>query len=421
MVKHLSVKNFGPIKEADIEFGDITLLIGPQNSGKTILATLIYTLNRAVYYMLENSIIDILARHLGEKYGDKTYYKEEVKKIVSEDANEIYEKMYKESGEWFNLLHSYLESHLRSNYQIPPEKLVRTRCDKSEIEYTDEYFTVKTLIKSDGKLQSSFIISRNIIKELINFSKYIENISVHKKGQSYSGHYGLTPSEHKRFYIPAERMYLLHYLADILDLVLEIHEKISSRFVTEQQINIYALKKTFLDYVRQLNMITRVPRNFEVLDLGKVVISNRGIITFYDHYHDITVPLYATGSGITQLIGIILPLSIINLDFVVIEEPEINLHADMQLRVAEYLADVSKLKNIQMVLTTHSENFLAKMAHLYAKDAINDLKAYFLNGENGIAEKLEISKETGEAELPESIRKAIEALSEEALELTRLP
>jgi energy-coupling factor transporter ATP-binding protein EcfA2 len=41
-VRTLSVKNFSVINEAEIEFGRITLLIGPQSSGKSVLSKLAY-------------------------------------------------------------------------------------------------------------------------------------------------------------------------------------------------------------------------------------------------------------------------------------------------------------------------------------------------------------------------------------------
>src|SRR5260370_41351512 len=34
---HLKVENFGPIKSADVRFGDLTVLVGPQATGKSIL------------------------------------------------------------------------------------------------------------------------------------------------------------------------------------------------------------------------------------------------------------------------------------------------------------------------------------------------------------------------------------------------
>src|SRR5690349_313045 len=37
----LKVKSFGPIDEADVHFGDLTLLVGPQASGKSIFIQLL--------------------------------------------------------------------------------------------------------------------------------------------------------------------------------------------------------------------------------------------------------------------------------------------------------------------------------------------------------------------------------------------
>ena len=36
-MEKLKLKSFGPISEAEINFGDLTLLVGPQASGKSIL------------------------------------------------------------------------------------------------------------------------------------------------------------------------------------------------------------------------------------------------------------------------------------------------------------------------------------------------------------------------------------------------
>jgi len=37
----LTVRNLGPIRRADIEIGDLTLLVGPQASGKSIFLRLL--------------------------------------------------------------------------------------------------------------------------------------------------------------------------------------------------------------------------------------------------------------------------------------------------------------------------------------------------------------------------------------------
>jgi energy-coupling factor transporter ATP-binding protein EcfA2 len=56
-VRTLTVKNFSVIKEAKLEFGKITVLIGPQASGKSLLGKLAYFLSKEV---LERAVDSIL-------------------------------------------------------------------------------------------------------------------------------------------------------------------------------------------------------------------------------------------------------------------------------------------------------------------------------------------------------------------------
>ena len=44
----LAVKNFGPIREGEVEFKPLTVFIGPNNSGKSYMATLLYALTQAL-------------------------------------------------------------------------------------------------------------------------------------------------------------------------------------------------------------------------------------------------------------------------------------------------------------------------------------------------------------------------------------
>ena len=42
----ISVRNFGPIAEADLDLRPLTVFVGPSNTGKTYLSVLIYALQR---------------------------------------------------------------------------------------------------------------------------------------------------------------------------------------------------------------------------------------------------------------------------------------------------------------------------------------------------------------------------------------
>jgi hypothetical protein len=55
-MRKLTVKNFSVIKEAELEFGKITVLIGPQSSGKSLLCKLAYFFQKVVIELAEESI-----------------------------------------------------------------------------------------------------------------------------------------------------------------------------------------------------------------------------------------------------------------------------------------------------------------------------------------------------------------------------
>src|SRR5438128_5997021 len=50
---HLKIENLGPIKSADVHFGDLTVLVGPQATGKSIFLQLIKLLVDTNYVKYE--------------------------------------------------------------------------------------------------------------------------------------------------------------------------------------------------------------------------------------------------------------------------------------------------------------------------------------------------------------------------------
>jgi hypothetical protein len=57
-VRKLTVKNFSVIKDAELEFGKITVLIGPQSSGKSLLCKLAYFLSGEIPGLAVESLLD---------------------------------------------------------------------------------------------------------------------------------------------------------------------------------------------------------------------------------------------------------------------------------------------------------------------------------------------------------------------------
>src|ERR1700690_2227751 len=57
-MRKLTVKNFSVIKEAELEFGKITVLIGPQARGKSLLCKLAYFLGGEIIGTAVESLIN---------------------------------------------------------------------------------------------------------------------------------------------------------------------------------------------------------------------------------------------------------------------------------------------------------------------------------------------------------------------------
>lgn len=76
MRQRLCVQNFGPIKNVDVDFGDLTVLIGPQASGKSLLlelfklvkdkAHVVGTLKRYNYILNKSDVNPLLEYYFGE-------------------------------------------------------------------------------------------------------------------------------------------------------------------------------------------------------------------------------------------------------------------------------------------------------------------------------------------------------------------
>ena len=99
-------------------------------------------------------------------------------------------------------------------------------------------------------------------------------------------------------------------------------------------------------------------------------------------------------------------------ELVIIEEPEINLHPDMHVSVADFIASLVRYHKV--LITTHSHYVLAELGNLYMAGQLGKLNAYLID-EDGLIKKLEVGKEG--VELPKTIERALSILAERALKV----
>jgi predicted ATPase len=94
------------------------------------------------------------------------------------------------------------------------------------------------------------------------------------------------------------------------------------------------------------------------------------------------------GVGVSQVIPVIVAALFAQPGHIVIvEEPESHLHPLAQSKLAELLAQVSKERNVQFIVETHSEHLFRRMQTLIAKQQLmpNDAAMYFVEREGKVA------------------------------------
>jgi predicted ATPase len=101
------------------------------------------------------------------------------------------------------------------------------------------------------------------------------------------------------------------------------------------------------------------------------------------------------GVGVSQVIPVIVAaLFAQSGHIVIVEEPESHLHPLAQSKLAELLAQVSKERNVQFIVETHSEHLFRRMQTLIAKQQItpSDAAMYFVerDGKTATMRPLEV-------------------------------
>lgn len=111
------------------------------------------------------------------------------------------------------------------------------------------------------------------------------------------------------------------------------------------------------------------------------------------HRSEISCNLRDVGIGVSQ----ILPVLVVSYfakpgSVVILEEPEIHLHPLAQSTLAELFTEVSKERNLQFIVETHSEHLFRRMQTIIARDPkkLEDVSMYFIEREEKSAKIREL-------------------------------
>jgi len=398
----ISVKNFGPVKEADIELRPLTVLMGPNNTGKTYTAILLLTA-----YI----IIDILRLH---------------HHVVREILGDVQPPI------------EVVEEELAQLYSVNSlAELVKKDAEKAEInlqfkvvnKLEDVFLNMKLILNKDGNLEmeSPSLTAPPVMPQVV--------------------------------YIPAERAGMMRTYKQLLRLYLESIrlppplERRAKKIMGEEtasRIRLPGVVRILLNEILSIDRFTSKERAestfrnaLEILEdeaLQGVIEVGEGLsVTYTEKRSGQLFDLINTSSMVSELSAIYVLTRLLKHGFwFVIEEPEAHVHPRGQMGIARFLAALAR-SGVNVLITTHSDLIALKLANMvglaslkenererlgYSPDEYlrkEDLSIYFMEQreDGSIARRIEVS-ETGEVEELPTYSKVVEEMYGEAVKLLEL-
>jgi predicted ATPase len=468
----VKVKNFGPVSKGEVIIKPLTIFIGPNNSGKSYISTLIHSIIKnfeesRFEFRLHN--IDIIHKYLSELQNivgnmENGKVVEIPRTFIRKLAKEVYKKVYEEN----------LGKEIQNYYACSLKDLVKIGENSFDLEINYESDDIFLKLKDNElKIQKSPKIDENLkltVKfEIANFpsspdvqpiGRGIVLVRLSKKSEIQAALIYLivyiVGSLLQRllksliivnsYYLPASRSGIIQIYKILLASILK--EKFTQEAINSRE---RPIPKTIHDFLLPLiNIDTykeiKSPTYNIAVEFEKEIISGEikviGLEKFSlpeiaYNFEDTQIPLYRASSTISELAPLFIYLKyIVRLPGVlIIEEPEAHLHPLNQSKLAKLLVKLVR-SGLYSVITTHSEyllgqinNFisLSKIPENLRKEKyrsedylnIDKVSAYVFEydekSKGYIIKELEITEEDGISE--EEFIKVHEALYEETFKI----
>lgn len=359
-MQKIEIRNFGPIKELNLNIKDFSILIGPQASGKSTIAKTIFffkSLNDdLVKYFIESvekndfsKSIGTYAKSIRQKYLD--YFG------ASTHLNGLHLKYYYTERIWISITietnHKYITPNFSEQFNDEFKNLVKEAIDFSHSigQRNPSLLTSKDLLQIDSD-KRKFI---SYVKEKCNsiFQEDRELIFI-PAGRSLLA----TLSDQLQYINPRNLDFLMRTFLDKINIVRPIFNKSLSDIIKERRL----LTQYDIDY----NKTKLAEEIISKILKGKYQYDKDGEKIFFETNK--YVKLNFSSSGQQESLWILLLLFIIILEkqnvFIVIEEPEAHLFPEAQKEISKLIALMSNVEDSQVIITTHSPYILASINNL---------------------------------------------------------
>jgi len=404
----ISIKNFGPITKADVTLKPLTIIIGRNNIGKSMLAQLVYTLLEFKNTILEGRRI----RYYFERpdlfwIRERPYpYEKEIPQPIQGLARHIRKERPK-SKEIFDALLEFtinahvlafqpqLNSLLEQYFGVSAESLVNVKSSKAFIRCKiTQHLLLQITIPKRGKLKVAIIPKKSYIAELERqYKPIIDRIRRSRKRTEYlilelCGRistrlfqtekipYYTRRLERRAFYVPAGRAGLIESYETVVSALIGLSPVAPIRGITMPPMP--GMASQFYNMLIRLRgrkspLGKLISDPFRELFGGDILVQQitqqklrpRFLYKFEMGKKTMRIELLHAASMVKELAPIYLIVQelIVPGNWLLIEEPESHLHPGAQFKLLDIMRRLVN-NNVNILITTHSDIILRRTAHL---------------------------------------------------------
>jgi AAA15 family ATPase/GTPase len=366
-MQKLIVRNFGPIKELDLEIKDLMLFIGEQATGKSTVAKLVYFFRKEV----KNTLISYL-------YSFKSYAKNGGENWVSSQIlSDILFKFHRLFGEIENS--TVIDFKFRENLWL---RIIKEPISPYGYfaKFSSSYIEKKYNDKEDEVIWEFFDKVSELIfqyrqkflgegKNVSEFDREEKRSQIIKEIASFFGE----DADREIIFIPSGRgalaIFSEHIPSSGWGVILEdFRNKIAvlrHAFRTPLNQIIERRKNTGINYPSEFVINLMTERIKKILK-GEYRVDEEGEKIYFDEENFVKVSMASSGQQESLWILLQLFVHILNQEkvFLIIEEPEAHLFPKAQKSLVELITLLFNENNSQVLITTHSPYILTAFNNL---------------------------------------------------------
>ena len=382
----LSIRNVGKLKEADVEINGITVITGENDTGKSTVGKVLWSVFNGFYEIDE------------KVYKEKVSELEKiiVKKFIDEIIN-VYKNLSTDYNSFFEIINSTVKKIAiellknNKNYSEDEIKIIVNNYIKDlKIENISKFVQeINEILKISDKEIKKGIISRVMNKEFHNqinavFSKEKMNIGeISLKIKDNEIDLKIENNEisdvQNYFLINKETMYIDNpFILDSYDFEDENHQThLATNVFSENENSVISeikVKKKLNNIYQKLNSVLS----------GEILENKNSKFVYRKNGEDIDLKNLSTGLKTFAIIKMLLQNGTLEENgTIILDEPEIHLHPEWQLKFAELIVLLQREFGMHILLTTHSPYFLNAIEVFSERHKIDDKCKYYVAENEG--------------------------------------